>query len=512
MNIPTLLGLPPYLVLTVGLTIFLPIVYIAYNLLLHPLRTVPGPKLWAATQIPYTLAWLSGRLPYVIHALHEQHGDVVRVAPNRLSFTHPDAWRDIRGHRKHGQGEHGKDPVFYAMSRQNILGSSRDEHARFRRILSHGFSAKSMQDQQPLITRYVDLLMRRLKERTTDQTSGGRKRKEAVVNLVAWFNFTTFDVIGDLAFGEPFGCLEQSDYHPWVGAILEGIEQFGMWLTLQWYLPGGAALLKKLSPWRYIGSPVDAQTDLAHERIQKRLRAGASRPDFVEAMATAKSDDGRMLTNKEMASNGRLLVLAGSETTATALSGAAYFLATHPEAQRKLAEEVRSSFASEDDIDLFSANRLTYMLAVLDEAMRVFPPVPSQLPRVCQAEGAVICGYQVPGGTGLDIWPYAMNHCSRNFTEPEKFIPERWLAEDEYEGHRFDKSRHAALQPFSVGPRNCIGKNLAYVEMRVILARLVWNYDLALADRISEQFPDCKAFNLCLKGPLNVRLIPVAHG
>jgi cytochrome P450 len=50
-----------------------------------------------------------------------------------------------------------------------------------------------------------------------------------------------------------------------------------------------------------------------------------------------------------------------------------------------------------------------------------------------------------------------MNHSSRNFTEPEKFIPERWL-EDEYQGQRFDKSRHAALQPFSVGPRNCIGK------------------------------------------------------
>ncbi|KAL2022266.1 hypothetical protein VTK56DRAFT_5876 [Thermocarpiscus australiensis] len=511
MNIPTLLGLPPSLVLALGLIILLPVAYIFYNLFLHPLRGVPGPKLWAATHVPYTLAWLSGRLPYAIHALHETHGDVVRVAPSRLSFTHPDAWRDIRGHRKHGQGEHGKDPLFYAMSRQNILGASREDHARFRRILSHGFSAKSMQDQQPLITRYVDLLMQRLKERTTDEKSG--MAKEAVVNLAAWFNFTTFDVIGDLAFGEPFGCLEQSDYHPWVHAIFEGVQQVGTWLALQWYLPGGAASLKKLSPGRrYVGSAMDAQTDLAHERIQKRLRLGASRPDFVEAMATAKSDDGRMLTNEEMASNGRLLVLAGSETTATALSGAAYFLATHPEVQRKLAEEVRTSFASEDEIDLFSANRLTYMLAVLDEAMRVFPPVPSHLPRVCQAEGATICGYQVPGGTGLDIWPYAMNHCSRNFTEPEKFIPERWLAEDEYQGHRFDKRRHAALQPFSVGPRNCIGKNLAYVEMRLILARLVWNYDLVLADRVSEEFLDCKAYNLWLKGPLNVRLIPVARG
>ncbi|KAK3303817.1 cytochrome P450 [Chaetomium strumarium] len=511
MDIPSL-GLPQYLVLVVAVTILLSASYITYNLLFHPLRSVPGPKLWAATQLPYMAGLLSGRLPFIIHALHEKYGDVVRVGPNRLSFTHPDAWRDIRGHRKHGQAEHGKDPAFYDMSRQNILGAGREEHARVRRILSHGFSAKSMQDQQPLIMRYVELLMQRLRERTTttDQKTGESRREEGVVNMVSWFNFTTFDVIGDLAFGEPFGCLETSDYHPWVGAILAGIEQFGMYLTLQWYLPGGIKTLKRLSPWKYVGAPVEQQQDLAHQRIQKRLRAGTSRPDFVEAMATAKSDDGRMLTDAEMASNGRLLVLAGSETTATALSGVAYYLATHQDVQRKLADEVRSGFAAEDEIDLFSANRLTYMLAVLDEAMRMFPPVPSMLPRICEPGGAMICGYQVPGGTGLDIWPYAMNHSSRNFTEPEKFIPERWL-EDEYQGYHFDKSRHAALQPFSVGPRNCIGKNLAYVEMRLILARLMWNYDMVLADRASEEFPNCKTFSLWLKGPLNVRLIPVAR-
>jgi cytochrome P450 len=185
-----------------------------------------------------------------------------------------------------------------------------------------------------------------------------------------------------------------------VGAILAGIEQFGVYLTVQWYLPGGSQTLKRLSPWKYVGAPMEQQHDLAHQKIQKRLRAaaGASRPDFVEAMAKAKSDDGRMMNDAEMASNGRLLVLAGSETTATALSGVAYYLATHPDVQRKLAAEVRSGFAEEQEIDLFSANRLTYMLAVLDEAMRMFPPVPSMLPRVCQAGGAMICGYQVPGG------------------------------------------------------------------------------------------------------------------
>ncbi|AEO63785.1 uncharacterized protein THITE_123322 [Thermothielavioides terrestris NRRL 8126] len=502
-NLPALLGLSPYVVwpfLSISLILLPATAYALYNLFLHPLRVVPGPKLWAATQIPYTIVWLTGRLQFVVHDLHETYGDIVRVAPNRLSFTHPDAWRDVRGHRKNGQGEHGKDAIIYFNSRHNILGASREDHARFRRILSHGFSARSMQEQQPLITRYVDLLMQRLRERTSGK---GGERHEAVVNLAAWFNFTTFDVIGDLAFGEPFGCLEESKFHPWVDAILTTLATVGTASAIQWYLPGMLSLAKALAPKRYVGAGLDNQTDLARERVARRLALSGGRPDFVEAMATAKADDGRMLTMEEMTANARLLVLAGSETTATALTAASYFLATHPDVQAKLADEVRTTFATEDEIDLFSVNCLTYMLAVLDEAMRVFPPVPRQLPRTLSP------GRRRYLRTGLDIWPWAMNHSSRNFTEPEKFIPERWLPDEQYQGQHFYKQRQGALQPFSVGPRNCIGKNLAYVEMRLILARLIFNYDLALADGVTEPFLENRAFTLWLKRSLHVRLIPV---
>jgi cytochrome P450 len=252
-----------------------------------------------------------------------------------------------------------------------------------------------MQAQQPLITQYVDLLMQRLKERTT-QDGGDGERQPAVVDLAAWFNFTTFDVIGDLAFGEPFGCLEESRYHPWVDAIFRGVKEFGVVVAAHSYSPALLSIVRKLLPASKTG--IHQQMDLVHERIGRRLQLQTSRPDFIEAMVTAKSDDGRMLSRDELASNSRVLVLAGSETTATVLAGTAYFLSKHPEAQKKLADEVRSSFASEAEIDLFSVNKLQYMLAVLDEAMRVFPPVPSQLPRVCHEGGDVICGIRVPGG------------------------------------------------------------------------------------------------------------------
>ncbi|KAK3903621.1 hypothetical protein C8A05DRAFT_14442 [Staphylotrichum tortipilum] len=511
-DVATLLGVPPAMAWPLAasvLAILLATGYVLYNIFSHRLHRVPGPVLWAATDVPYVLAWLSGRAQFTIHDLHKRYGDVVRIGPNRLSFTDPDAWHEIRGHRKNGQGEHGKDLAFYSIAKGNILGADRADHARFRRILSHGFSAKSMQDQQPLITYYVDLLMQRLAERTRDDAGNSR---DAVVNLGAWFNFTTFDVIGDLAFGEPFGCLEDSRYHPWVKTIFDGIGQIGVYMTVQWYCPWVMDLTKKLFPRGYIGDKIEQQSQYTRAKLEKRLALGASRPDFVEAMITAKSEDGRTMTKEQLVLHGRVLVLAGSETTATVLSGTAFMLALNPDAQKKLAEEVRSTFSSVEEIDLFSVNKLRYMLAVLDESMRMFPPVPSQLPRVCRTGGDVICGYHVPEGTSLEIWGWAMNYSTNNFTEPEKFIPERWLAGDEYQGVRFDKRRHHALQPFSVGPRNCIGKNLAYVEMRLILARLIWDYDFVLADEASERMLDSKAFSLWLKGPLNMRLIPVARG
>ncbi|KAL2262294.1 hypothetical protein VTK26DRAFT_1846 [Humicola hyalothermophila] len=561
----------------IALVVVIALLQALYNLFLHPLRSVPGPKLWAASYLPYTITWLTGRAPFVILALHERYGDTVRVTPSRLSFVHPDAWHEIRGHRvrgRAGHGEHGKDPDFFFAARLNLVGGDRAYHARVRRILSHAFSAKAMQQQQPLITRHIDLLMRRLRMAVSTSSSSSSPSSSssrpdppppppphvtttttpisfdcnsnsssnttstgddgAVVNLAAWFNFVTFDIIGDLAFGAPFGCLSAGRYHPWVGAILRSMAQAGAWLAVQWHAPALLALLKVLSPRRYLGAHSDAQTEFARAMVDARVRererergrlgkekeeeeekeeeggpVAGGRPDFLEAMLTARDEEGRGLSRDEVAANARLLVIAGSETTATALAGTVYLLGKYPDVQRRLAEEVRGAFKSEDEIDFLGVNRLKYMLAVLDESLRMFPPVPSPMSRICQPGGDVIQGVYVPEGTGLDIWSIAMHYYSRNFENPHDFIPERWL--DGAEGRCPEKGRQGASQPFSVGPRNCIGRNLAYVEMRIILARLVWNYDLALADEASQRWMDCKTYILWLRGDLNVRLTPVVR-
>lgn len=138
---------------------------IVYNLFFSPLRSIPGPKLWAISKFPYSLATMSGQGHKYIRELHEKYGDVVRVAPNQVAFVDPKGWKDIMGHRKMGQTENGRDPTFYTLSNDGIIGAiSTEAHGYQRRIISHGFSAQSLLDQQPLIQQYVDLLMQRLNE------------------------------------------------------------------------------------------------------------------------------------------------------------------------------------------------------------------------------------------------------------------------------------------------------------------------------------------------------------
>ncbi|KAK0629419.1 cytochrome P450 [Bombardia bombarda] len=486
-----------------ALSFFLLLSNVIYNLYFHPLRHYPGPSLWAASSLPYTFSFASGRSVSHISALHDKYGHIVRVGPNRLSYTHPDAWRDIRGHRKSGQGENGKEvDGFFFFSRHSMLAANREDHSRARRALAHAFSAKAMQAQQDLIVGYVDLFITRLMELVSDKHDGNG----TTVDVVKWFNWTTFDIIGDLSFGAPFDCLQTSSYHPWVTTVFNSITQFGYLMAVQRHAPMLVTTLRTVTG---LGKPQQEQAKYAEELIKKRLELTTSRSDFVDALTTAKTEEGVTLTKTEIVQNMRLLVLAGSETTATALSATTYFIVTHPDVRRNLARELYGCFNNESEMNLFSVQRLRYMLAVIEESLRCFPPVPAGHPRVMQRGGDMICGRFVPEGTSLDIWPWAMNHSSKNFTSPNEFIPDRWLETDK--NGRFANDRRDASQPFSVGPRNCIGKNLAYAELQLILARLLYNFDISLPDQnddTKQWLTGMKSYNLWIKPPLNITLSP----
>lgn len=135
---------------------------------------------------------------------------------------------------------------------------------------------------------------------------------------------------------------------------------------------------------------------------------------------------GEALTRKEIDSNANVLLTAGSETTATLLSGATFLLLDNPAKLQKLQAEIRGAFARYDDITIDAVNRQPYLIAVLAESLRYFPPVPCGFERRVGKGGEMVSGYFMPEGTALSVSHYAAYHSPKNFTDPDDFVPERW--------------------------------------------------------------------------------------
>ncbi|KAI8666353.1 hypothetical protein NCS57_00859800 [Fusarium keratoplasticum] len=509
--------------LTVAFYLFLRCAYYAF---FHPLAKVPGPKLYAASSLPYYLHLLRGDWHQSLKEMHDRYGPAVRFAPKDVSFITASALKQIYGHKSSLDATFVKDPPFYqrGLKDPTIINANHEDHKRFRRLLSHAFSEKALRSQEDILKLYIDKFINQLAQQAHDGVA---------VDLVSWYNFATFDLIGDLSFGEPFGCLDSGGYHPWVRLVFQYVKAIPYRQIAQ-YLNMGSLVLY-LTPKRLVkGSKQHLQ--LSRETAMKRIASTTDRADFISYIL--RHNDEKGMSDGEIAANSHILILAGSETTATLLSGVTFQLLTNKSKLDKLVSEIRSSFDAEDDITLERVNQLSYLLAVLNEGLRicetpglisVIVPNSSQTPP-CQLvyQGSFLqevrlwrdFGYpkrQVSANdipipllilkpqTRVSVPHWAAFHSESNFRDADSFVPERWLGDISYSNDSKD-----VLQPFSTGPRNCIGKNLAYAEMRFILARLLWKFDLEILEE-SETWDKQKSFLLWEKGALLTRLTEVIH-
>lgn len=349
----------------------------------------------AATRLPYIRMILAGQAAHTVKRLHQEYGSVVRIAPDELSFIDGDAWKAIYGTRP-GHGQKPKDRRFYAPTAggfPHIITSNDTDHSRFRRLLSHAFSDSSLRGQEPIIKHYVDLLIQRLREIPANNP-------RRTVDMVSWYNFTTFDIIGDLAFGEPFDCLKTSTYHQWVSFIFSHIK-LAAYTNVARRFPGSELIRPLVTPRRVLEQR-NLHIHLTMEKVKGRLTKTNERPDFFGNILKHQGTE-KGLSFGEMVSNSSVLILAGSETTATLLSGATYLLLKNPRVLSKLQHEIRGVFQTDDEITLESCNKLEYIHAVLTEALRMYPPVAVGLPRIVDAQGDMVAGHWVPGGVSAKL-------------------------------------------------------------------------------------------------------------
>ena len=196
---------------------------------------------------------------------------------------------------------------------------------------------------------------------------------------------------------------------------------------------------------------------------------------------------GEKFANQTLAAEAALFVAAGTDTTSTTLAGQLFYLTRYPKALQKLQHEVRNAFTNIDDIrGGKELSTLPYLRAVIDESLRMSCPVPDILQRQVLPGGAVIAGENIPKDVIVGVSAYSAHHNPQYFPKSFEFIPERWIAGSKDLG--FDVTEETvdqakkAFVPFSVGPRGCVGKNMAMLELNVATARLAWLLDVKKVD------------------------------
>ncbi|KAF2122225.1 cytochrome P450 [Lophiotrema nucula] len=416
-------------------------VQIIYRRYFHPLAKYPGPFWNCVSPIPAGLSLLHGRFAFENKLKHEKYaGPVFRLGPNELTFNTAQAYQDIYGFRP-GHTNMLKSPIHTGPvqvgSTTTVQYAVEDaEHARQRRALSHSFSTQALMEQEPIIQGY----MTKFVERMSEVSSKAGEYQE-------WVSYL-FHTIKD-------------------GALIQGTRR----------IAGTGTWLQKFLQTRFqgMGNALSYHLEHTREKVERRLNASnIEHRDFIwYILKQAEKFD---LKHDEIIANSGLFIIAGSETTATALSGLMARLIWNPRCYKILAEEIRSTFANEEDITFNAIQNLPYLNACIEEVLRIHPPVPAGPPRVVPPGGDFIDGHWVPGGVTVSVGAWASSHNPLQFRAPDAFIPERWL------DPRYDSDVKKAMQPFSLGPRNCIGKNLAYMEMRIVIARLLWNFDIISTD------------------------------
>jgi len=321
-------------------------------------------------------------------------------------------------------------------------------------------------------------------------------QQDGVLDFGKWVSYYKFDLMGDLAFGGGFEMMKA------------GGDQDGLWNILLDSLQTSAPFPH--IPWigRFLtilplGENVMRFRRFSEERVDIRLRNGSTTHDLFHHFSEEDRSDRKPPSLKQLTLDSEAATVAASDTTSSTITGVFYHLLRYPKAFERLRKELENAFDRDEDIhDPVKLANLPYLNACINETLRLMPPLPSMLQRWSKVE-TIISGRVIPQNTGVCIPVYALFRDSRYFSpSPDAFWPDRWLDSDS-NGMNAEKSditvafthNLSAFIPFSFGPANCIGKQLAYREMRLVIATLVKKYDIRFAggyepDRYVSQLKD----------------------
>jgi cytochrome P450 len=365
-------------------------------------------------------------------------------------------------------------------------------HARKRRVLNQAFSDKAMRSAEGFIHTNVNRWLELLGQQS------GKDGWTPSLNMADHINYLVFDILGDLCFGKCFDMKEPESKLRHVPemmlSFLELLHPVG-WSPMGsfyiWLKPRGLdALMMTFAPpaiknWQsFVEDCLDKRTKVEQELEKNPKPESEVRKDFFYWLFRAVDPETgeRGYTLDELYAECELLTIAGSDTTAIVISAMFFYLSRFPELQAKLAREIQSTFSSLDDIkgDL-KLHSCKYLTAFIQEASRMTPPVSAEPSREVLAGGTRVDGHYIPAGLCVSTGLYCLSYNDHVFPEPFRFRPERWIvSDDEKEGSSAESVELAekGFCAFSTGSRGCVGKNLAWLEMRIVMAKVIWMFEI----------------------------------
>ncbi|KAB2573294.1 Averantin hydroxylase [Lasiodiplodia theobromae] len=463
-----------------------------YRLVFSPIRNFPGPRLGALSSFyrVYVALRSNIRLFTEVQKLHEQYGDYVRVGPREISILNPSAIPLLYGPKTKCRRGPWYDHIRGSEEDKHVL-NIRDPalHSQRRRVLDRGLSSKALADYESRVQSTVDDFVKALDERVGTP-----------IDMTSWVNFFSFDAMGRIAYNVDFGMLKRGEgtvkmegRSTSLKVLHDAMKVFGIigavpWLFRMISQTGGGGEIKTFFEW----------CNSAMEMKQRTFNPTHDTPTDIASHILAAQTDATKHPQTPLAlkNTSSLLILAGSDTAASAMTNALFYLFRDPVRLRKL----RAQLDTLPDTSPRSLASVRYLDCVLNETLRLKPPACEGLTRETPVGGITVppppstttsasgggntsggdkssagggTPVFIPANTIVAVPTWALHRDTRFWgADAADFRPER------FEDMGDLLADTAPFIPFTRGACTCPGKALAYVEMRAVVAVVVGRFDV----------------------------------
>jgi len=446
-----------------------------------PLRRYPGPFLASGTRLYSLILTARGRTHEEHVALHRKYGPIVRIQPNQLSFSSPEAARQILSP---GKGFHKTNFywVFPPYGNPDVFTEIRENvHATKKRFVNQPYSLASFQALTPWIDKTIEILMNKLDSQV--------ERAVEVVDLGNFLHWFAFDVLGEMAFSSSFGFIEQEKDVDGAINFIDTVQQYD---GIVGQIPFLDYFLRRSPFWDYLPfvTPLAnnhvTRTALGQMAAREDGTAVVDRRDLLSQLFEAHEKDPEKFDKGSVFAVAHGAIFAGSDSTASTMQTFMWNVLNNKPVYEKLTEEILNADRNLQLGEIVaweeSQKCLPYFQACLKEAMRVGPAVGLAIYRKVPGLGADIDGVFVPGGTELAVNAHVLHKDKAIFgVDADVFRPERWLGkegDEKSEARVKNMDRH--MFQFGGGSHVCIGRNLAILEMNKVLPQILRRYKFEL--------------------------------